>query len=58
MIETLEDVKTFEQWMKVRDRLWNDNIFKATKVRVGNPADTKDDVMKVVLVEPSDPEME
>ncbi|KAG5891214.1 hypothetical protein JTB14_036131 [Gonioctena quinquepunctata] len=36
---------------------WKDTAYKDTKVRIGNPLNSKDATVKVVIFEPSNPEM-
>jgi hypothetical protein len=43
--------------MKVKDIEWRKNLFVKTEIEVCNPLFAKDSVVKVVMVEPDDLEM-
>jgi hypothetical protein len=53
-LKTLEKTDTFEQWGAIASKKWREDLFTNTVVVVGTPFETKDDVTKVVLVEPED----
>jgi hypothetical protein len=53
-LKTLEKTDTFEQWGATASKKWREDLFTNTVVVVGTPFETKDDVTKVVLVEPED----
>jgi hypothetical protein len=57
-LKTLEKTDTFEQWGAIANKKWKEDLFTNTVVVVGTPFETKDDVTKVVLVEPEDRDMD
>jgi hypothetical protein len=59
LLDSLQGVDTLETWKKEEKKKWTEEVFTNTGVVVGNPlVDAKDSVVKVVLVEPTDIEME
>lgn len=57
-VSTLEDINSIETWNLVEGREWNKELFTNTEICIGNPLDTEDAVVKTVIIEPNDLNME
>lgn len=54
VIKSLPHPVDFDTWTSIKGRKWAKEAFVNTEVKVGNPLDTKDSVVKLVIVEPHD----
>lgn len=58
IINSLEGINTLEDFKKVENFQWTKEIYTKSEIKVGNPLNTRDDVTKVVLVEPENKRMQ
>ncbi|CAG9833250.1 unnamed protein product [Diabrotica balteata] len=56
-ISKLDNINSFETWEETANLTWDDKVYKRTNVVIGNPITTGNDIVKVVMVEPNDPQM-
>ncbi|KAH1020868.1 hypothetical protein HUJ04_010460 [Dendroctonus ponderosae] len=47
---TSEAAETYEKWGETAEKQWAEEVFTNSEVRVGNPLNTKDNTVKVVVV--------
>ncbi|XP_066261185.1 uncharacterized protein [Euwallacea similis] len=57
-IVTAEGIANYEQFRIVGEMKWKETAYRNTEVKVGNPLDTNMSVVKVVMVEAEDKNME
>jgi hypothetical protein len=57
-ITSVEGIDTLQKWKVVEGKTWEERVFSNTEIVVGNPVTASDLVVKVVLIDPEDPEME
>ncbi|XP_048519131.1 uncharacterized protein LOC125503173, partial [Dendroctonus ponderosae] len=55
---SLKDIDSYAKWLKIAPKNWADELFENTEIVSGNPLSTKVSTVKVVLVEPTDKQME
>ncbi|KAJ3661610.1 hypothetical protein Zmor_005998 [Zophobas morio] len=53
-VSSVKGINTYEGWKLIERHRWDDNIYIRSEIKVGNPLETKDSVVKVVIVEPED----
>ncbi|KAH1006087.1 hypothetical protein HUJ05_006856 [Dendroctonus ponderosae] len=58
VLESLANIDKFEKWVEVSKIKWEEGLFTNTEVIRGNPLQTKPTVVKTVLIEPTDTNME
>lgn len=49
---------TYEEWQRIANKTWPDTLYTNTETIVGNPLDTKNTTVKVVIVDHSDKDMQ
>ena len=54
----LDYANSLAKWKEIETLKWNDEVFRNTQVKFGNPLVAHDTTTKVILVEPEDPNME
>lgn len=54
-VELIEDLPSFLEQEK---KEWPEESYTCTKIRIGNPIDSEDSTVKVILIEPTDTNME
>ncbi|XP_071056461.1 uncharacterized protein [Onthophagus taurus] len=57
-VEEFSITDKYSDWRLVADRSWTEDVYKNTENKEGNPNNTEDSTIKVMLVEPGDPAME
>ncbi|CAH1107115.1 unnamed protein product [Psylliodes chrysocephalus] len=57
VLKSLEGVDDYKKFAQLAENDWEDTLFTNTEVVVGNPISTPDASVKVVIVEPEDPDM-
>lgn len=58
IIDTVKGIETLQQWREIASRQWSQTAFITTEIKVGNPILSKDEVIKVILVDKEDLGME
>ncbi|CAH1099360.1 unnamed protein product [Psylliodes chrysocephalus] len=56
LLETLDKGDTYNSWKQEHGKDWKEDLFKNIDLKVGNSFETEEQMVKVVLVEPNDPE--
>ncbi|KAH1028467.1 hypothetical protein HUJ05_001822 [Dendroctonus ponderosae] len=56
--QDIDDIVTYAEWSKIALKGWEESIFRNTEIQQGNPLKTKTATVKVVLVEPTNIDME
>ncbi|CAG9822299.1 unnamed protein product [Phaedon cochleariae] len=57
-LRTLEGIENLEAFELVENKTWTEDIYTNTNIKIGNPLETPDEIVKVVVTEPNDPNME
>ncbi|XP_066157739.1 uncharacterized protein PF3D7_1120000-like [Euwallacea fornicatus] len=57
VLSEIGEINNLEEFLKVERMKWNEHLFTCTEIKVGNPLETDTKTVKVVWVEPGDPEM-
>lgn len=57
VIRTLTQTEVYEKWKEMSGEEWDEGIFTNTEVRTGNPLKAPDKIVKVIITEPDDVQM-
>ncbi|XP_066157747.1 axoneme-associated protein mst101(2)-like [Euwallacea fornicatus] len=57
-LEELGEIESLEDFKEVERKKWKKNLFQRTETKVGNPLETGATTVKIVWLEPNDPNME
>lgn len=56
--EDLKDINELSELTSIENLIWPDDVYTNSKVIVGDPLGTEDGTVRVVMVEPKDPDMQ
>ncbi|XP_071052973.1 uncharacterized protein [Onthophagus taurus] len=58
--KVLQIIRTedYNVWKEMNDKEWEEDLYTNTEIRVGNPIKSPDNIVKVVVLEPEDAQME
>lgn len=57
-LREIGEINNLEEFLREEPKKWEENLFTCTEIKVGNPLETETKTVKVVWVEPGDPEMQ